>query len=113
MACNSDHNIVRLVTCCCGPNCREYVTFQRQKKVDILIATRLLECSFDDKLDKIILLAGDGDFVPAIEIAKKKKEVALAFAEEEDIGVATELKKVCDRRIRLERGYFEDCRLFP
>jgi uncharacterized LabA/DUF88 family protein len=93
------------------PECQKSIRITRQKKVDILIATRLLECSYDGRLDKIILVAGDGDFVPAVEIAKKNKEIVLAFAEEGNVGVATELKKAVDRRIRLDRGYFDDCRM--
>ncbi len=93
------------------PICQKHILIPRQKKVDILIATRLMECSYDDRLDKIILVAGDGDFVPAVQIAKKNKEIALAFAEGGSVGVATELKKAVDRRIRLDRGYFDDCRM--
>jgi len=93
------------------PKCNETICVPRQKKVDILIATRLLECSFDDKIDKIVLVAGDADFVPAVEIAKKKTEIVLAYAEGERVRASTDLKKVCDRRIRLEQGYFDDCKL--
>ena len=42
----------------------------RQKKVDILIATRLIERSME--VDTLVLIAGDADFVPAIDVAKKK-----------------------------------------
>jgi len=101
---------VRLETKKC-PRCGETVEVPRQKKVDTLIATRLLECSFDEKIDKIVLVAGDADFVPAVEIAKKRTEIVLAFAEATNVNVSTDLKKVCDRRIRLEPGYFEDCML--
>jgi uncharacterized LabA/DUF88 family protein len=92
------------------PKCMEPIEVPRQKKVDVLIATRLLECSLDQKIDKIVLLAGDADFVPAIEIAKKKTEIVLAFAEVgESIGVSTALKKACDGRIKLDAAYFSDC----
>ncbi len=93
------------------PNCNEVIEVPRQKRVDTLIATRLLECSFDEKIDKIILVAGDADFVPAVEIAKRKTEVVLAYAETGNIRASTDLKKACDRRIRLEQGYFDDCKL--
>ena len=93
------------------PNCSKIVYFPRQKKVDILLATRLLECSFDPKIDKIVIVAGDADFVPAIEIGKKQKEIVLAYADTEDIGAATELKTICDIRIVLSKEYFKDCTL--
>ena len=92
------------------PKCQQQIDVPRQKKVDVLIATRLLECSLDQKIDKIVLLAGDGDFVPAVEVAKKKTEIVLAFAEHgNSIGVATSLKKACDVRIKLDATYFSDC----
>ena len=95
------------------PACKSQIKVPRQKKVDILIATRLLECSFDDRISKIVLVAGDADFVPAVEIAKKRKELVIVYAEEVDrnIGVSTDLKKACDGRIRLHVGYFDDCML--
>ncbi len=93
------------------PKCGETIEFPRQKKVDILLATRLLECSLDLKIDKIVLVAGDLDFVPAVELAKKKTEMVLAYAETQKIGAATQLKKSCDDRIILTPEYFRDCAL--
>jgi uncharacterized LabA/DUF88 family protein len=92
------------------PHCDKDVVLYRQKKVDVLIATRLLEVSFDGKTEKIVLIAGDADFVPAVQIAKQNVEVVLAYGEFGNVGVATDLKKACDKRILLDRGYLESCK---
>lgn len=91
------------------PKCGCAIEFQRQKKVDILLATRLLERA--EKVQKIILVAGDGDFTPAVEVAKQKAKVLLAYGEQGNTGAATQLKQACDSRILLDAAYFKDCQL--
>lgn len=41
-----------------------------QKKVDVLLATDLLQLSLRQAITDAILVGGDGDFTPAVEIAK-------------------------------------------
>ena len=87
------------------PNCNHQITIPRQKKVDILLATRLVERSLE--VDKIILVAGDADFTPAIEVAKKRAKVVLAFHPD---STATQLKQMSDRKIELSNAFFIDLR---
>ena len=91
------------------PKCHQDVQIPRQKKVDILIATRLIERS--KQVDKIILVAGDADFVPAIEFARQNSKIAVAYADHASVGAATQLIQACDERIVLDTGYFQDCLL--
>ncbi len=42
----------------------------RQKQVDILIALDMIKLSMKNRIDDIILVTGDGDFVPVIEFVK-------------------------------------------
>jgi len=41
-----------------------------QKMVDVMIAVDLVRLTFGGKMDTAILLTGDSDFIPAIEVAK-------------------------------------------
>ena len=86
------------------PSCKNEVEIPRQKKVDILLATRLIERSLE--VDKIILVAGDADFTPAVEVAKKKVKIVLAF---HPSSTSTELKQKSDTKIELSKAFFNDC----
>jgi len=41
-----------------------------QKKVDILLAVDLVKLSLEHQIQRAVLIAGDSDFVPAIQIAR-------------------------------------------
>ncbi|MEM0134631.1 MAG: NYN domain-containing protein [Thermoplasmatales archaeon] len=86
---------------CCGCD----VGVVRQKKVDVLLATRLVERSLETK--RLVLVAGDADFVPAIEVAKRKAKVALAYLP----GItAHQLIQTADEKIELSSAFFSDCK---
>ena len=53
-------------------NLRGWINNGRQKGIDQELGHRLLETYDEFRPDVIILLAGDGDFVPSIRRAKKK-----------------------------------------
>ena len=42
-----------------------------QKQVDVLLATDLVELALTREVDRIVLVAGDGDFVPAVDLARR------------------------------------------
>lgn len=85
--------------------CGADIGIPRQKKVDVLIATRLIERSFE--VDSLVLIAGDADFVPAIEVAKRKAKIILGYCE----GItARELIQASDEKIELSAAYFNDCK---
>jgi uncharacterized LabA/DUF88 family protein len=42
-----------------------------QKQVDVLLATDLVELALTNEVDRIVLVAGDGDFVPAVDLARR------------------------------------------
>lgn len=87
------------------PSCEGVVNIPRQKKVDVLLATRLIERSLETK--RLVLIAGDADFVPAIEVAKRKAKIVLAFLP----GItAHQLIQAADEKIELSAAYFSDCK---
>lgn len=51
----------------------EDVTYQiQQKSVDMKIGLDIASLSFKDYVEKIILISGDGDFVPAAKLARRE-----------------------------------------
>ena len=44
----------------------------RQKGVDMMIGVDIASMAFKKQVDKIILIAGDSDFVPAAKLARRE-----------------------------------------
>ncbi len=79
-----------------------------EKGIDVQLATDLLTHSFKNNYDVAILVAGDNDFVGAIQAVKdngKHVEVAL-FGKQ---GTSKELRSTADRVITLNRRLLEGC----
>jgi len=69
----------------------------RQKQVDVWMAVDLVRLSLKKIVDHIILLTGDSDFVPAIQVAKEEGlKVHLWHAERKD--TAPDLRRLCDTK---------------
>lgn len=52
------------------PNCSTNFNLKMQKRVDVALAVELVHLATSRQVDVIILIAGDRDFIPAIETAK-------------------------------------------
>jgi uncharacterized protein (TIGR00288 family) len=54
---------------------------KKEKGVDVMIAVDMLDlCAIRNECEMVVLISGDGDFVPALDIIKRKsKEVASVF----------------------------------
>jgi len=79
-----------------------------EKGVDILLATDMITHSFKNNYDVAILVAGDNDFVGAIQSVKdngKNVEVAL-FGKER---TSMQLRKVADRVIDINKRLLNKC----
>jgi len=79
-----------------------------EKGVDILLATDMITHSFKDNYDVAILVAGDNDYVSAIQAVKdngKNLEVAL-FGKER---TSLQLRKVTDKVIDINRRLLNKC----
>ncbi len=70
---------------------------------DIHLAVDLVRCLYETEVDKIILMSGDGDFKPAIRLAKEKdKIVNLCYFKDnisKNIYNITNQKYLIDKRI--------------
>ena len=80
-----------------------------QKMVDVLMSIDLVELSAKETIDTAIVVAGDSDFVPAIQKAKNNgTKVILACSSDID-EYHLELWKVADMRIRIDESMMRGC----
>ncbi len=77
-----------------------------EKGVDVMIAADLISHAYEDHYDTAILVSGDADFYPALQVVKdtgKQVEVA-AF----DSNLSSEAARFSDVLIRFDKNYFDD-----
>jgi len=73
----------------------------KAKGVDIALATDMLNHTFSDNLDVVVLVAGDGDYIPLVrEVKRRGKLVYLAFFERE--GLNPELRLESDAMVQID-----------
>lgn len=71
-----------------------------QKSVDVLLAVDLVQLAATRAVDRIVLMAGDSDFTPAIE-AVKGHGVLTTLCHGPQNGGQDSLWEVCDERVQL------------
>jgi uncharacterized LabA/DUF88 family protein len=82
-------------------------TFQ-QKGVDVMMASHMIEMAVSERVTHLILLAPDGDYVPAVRIVKGYG-VVVHLAHGQRPQASSELIKVVDERIELNAEFLVDC----
>lgn len=83
------------IKCISGPNHIEFI----QKLVDVLLSVDMVWLSWSDFVDKIILVSGDRDFLPAVETAREAGIIIkLVYANPPYAYVHTNLLMACDER---------------
>ena len=82
-------------------------TYQ-QKGVDVLLATHMISMAAKGTITHLILLAPDGDYVPAIR-AVKEMGVVVHLAHGQRPQASSELIKAADERIELTADFLIDC----
>jgi uncharacterized LabA/DUF88 family protein len=81
-----------------------------QKQVDVLLATEMVYAAARRSVDAIVLLSGDGDFLPAVELVKRE---GLTFAlvhgprGGSQITVQEALWVAADLRLSLDMAFLE------
>jgi uncharacterized LabA/DUF88 family protein len=84
----------------------EYV----QKLVDVLLSVEMVRLAWSGQVKLIVLIAGDSDFVPAIEAAKDAGVlVKMVHAHRAGLYVHTEMMMVSDERMDVDRDFIERC----
>ena len=78
-----------------------------QKGVDVLFVIDMLKLTFEDRVQHMVLIAGDADYVPAIREVKDEGIKVHLFHSVERSSLSDELYDICDSRHRLTREYLE------
>ena len=82
----------------------------KQKGVDMRIGLDIASLAFKRLVDKIILVSGDSDFVPAVKEAKEAGVlVCLFYSKTPNASIHDELFSMCDERHELKHDIFDAC----
>jgi uncharacterized LabA/DUF88 family protein len=84
----------------------------QQKKVDILLALDLAKLSLEHQIQRAVLIAGDSDFVPAIEIARDAGVVVQLYYHRPPY-VNDELLRACDERVPVSQSLVDAIAVSP
>lgn len=77
-----------------------------QKQVDMLITIDLLNLSFRGRINKAIIVTGDSDFVPLIEVIKDEGIQVCLFHGNK---YAKDLWEICDVRHKIDATFISKC----
>ncbi len=83
----------------------------RQKKVDILIALRIVDKVINKECMHSILMTGDSDFVPVVKMVQDYDgEVILAYADIKGrVHKSYELLQAINGKLKIEMNFWENC----
>jgi uncharacterized LabA/DUF88 family protein len=82
----------------------------KQKGVDILLSIDLTRLSWQEKIDKAILVTGDTDFIPAIREAKDASVITtLAYCPNMPSRISQALYQLCDDRFQITAPFLQNC----
>ncbi|MHC4078290.1 MAG: NYN domain-containing protein, partial [Planctomycetota bacterium] len=87
-----------------------------EKRTDVNIALSMLDDAYRDRYDMLVLVTGDSDLVPAVEMVKhrfpKKRVVVYVPTRSAVRGAATELRRSADKHRTLPQRLLAICQ-FP
>jgi len=89
------------------PSCRSKHTGFQQKGVDLLLGVDLVVAGVKGHIAHAAIIAGDSDFLPAVEIVKDEGVIVWLFHERES---TSELALAADERIEINREFLRDLR---
>ena len=96
--------VPRDITC---PHCKQVVTTPVQKRVDVALAVEIVHLATAGNTDLIVLIAGDRDFIPAIETAKHAG-VIIRLVHGEPKTVSKTMYKLVDEKIEITVDYLKE-----
>ncbi|MHA1977092.1 MAG: NYN domain-containing protein [Candidatus Hodarchaeales archaeon] len=96
--------VPRDITC---PHCEKLITTPVQKRVDVALAVELVHLATAGNTDLIVLIAGDRDFIPAIETAKHAG-VIIRLGHGEPKTVSKTMYKLVDEKREITIDFLEE-----
>jgi len=83
----------------------------KQKRVDILIAVDLVRLSTQHQVERAVLITGDSDLVPAVEVAKDSGVLVQLYYSVN--ACHNELLQACDETLRIDQDLIDGIKLSP
>lgn len=77
-----------------------------QKRVDIMLACDLVQLSMKNKIEQAVIITGDSDFLPAIDIAKKEG-VSITLLHGTACKPHNDLYDIADHRIVIDQAFID------
>jgi uncharacterized LabA/DUF88 family protein len=99
--------VPRDITC---PHCEQVITTPVQKRVDVALAVELVHLATAGNIDLIVLIAGDRDFIPAIE-ATKHAGVIIRLAHGAPKTVSKTMYKLVDEKIEVTIDFLKEWKI--
>jgi uncharacterized LabA/DUF88 family protein len=81
----------------------------RQKGVDLAMGIDVAKLAAVKQVQKIIIVAGDSDFSPAVMAAKEDFIIVVLYYSPESF-IHDDLYRLCDDRIQITKGLLEKCK---
>ena len=78
-----------------------------QKMVDILLTVDLVRMSVAQQIQRAVLIAGDSDYVPDIQVARDAGVVVQLYYCDKPKTPHAELLAACDERIRIDQAFMD------
>ena len=89
-------------------HCNKNTVIYGQKRVDMLLAVTLVRLVSTKQVDLVVLLAGDRDFLPVVNVAKNEGVIIkLAYTRYPKANVASGLFQKADERIHLNKVFLK------
>ncbi|MFW9991382.1 MAG: NYN domain-containing protein [Candidatus Odinarchaeota archaeon] len=82
------------------PHCLREIFTSEQKRVDVLLAVQMVHLATTKQVDLIVLVAGDRDFIPSVEIAKHSG-VIVKLVHGPRKNTSTDLRQLADETFEL------------
>jgi uncharacterized LabA/DUF88 family protein len=96
------------------PRCGEAFSVPVQKQVDVKISVRLMSLAWERVVEKIVLLCGDGDVLPAVRaIEPTGTIVRLVYGRVGRMWASRALIRECPEKMELTKEKFEEMMLKP
>lgn len=92
--------------------CRSEFYVPVQKLVDVRMSVRLVSLAWSRIVDKIVLLTGDGDLLPAVEAVEPSgTTVRIAYCSEGNVQTSRALIRKCPEKQQLKGSDLSFCKL--
>jgi uncharacterized LabA/DUF88 family protein len=90
------------------PQCGETFTVPVQKQVDVKISVRLMSLAWERVAEKIVLLCGDGDVLPAVRAVEPTGTIVrLVYVQFGRVKASRALIRECPEKMKLTRECLE------